>query len=97
MKPSNHNCAENATGTVRHPVERVAAGTSAGMELMKLIQRSNQGHCKQDAACELPSLPAKRPPQQPGEKKSSNGKVEKVDQLVRRRKRREVNVLTGER
>jgi hypothetical protein len=67
------------------------------MELVDLIQSSDKGHDAQYAADEFPSPPFQRPPQQPGEKRTSNQEEREMGRLVGSRKRRKVNIFAGKR
>jgi hypothetical protein len=67
------------------------------MELMKLIQRSNQGDRTQRATYQFASPPAQCPPQHPCEEKSSNEEVAKMGHFVSLWERWKINVLARER
>ena len=93
MKPSNHNRAQKATGSVRQPVKWVCPRTVESIELMKLVQRANPAHRKQNEADKLPPTPAEHPLTNKQEDALQRQSKE-VRQLVRAGKRRQLNFVS---
>jgi hypothetical protein len=67
------------------------------LELVKLVQGSNQRHPEKHGPYEFPPSPAQNPREQPGEQASAHGEVQEMRQLIHAGKRWELNVLPRKR